>query len=139
MEGRNRGFGIVSQACKAGALPAELHARLPTHQIEQYTSCSLILTTSALLSLWTFGTIRPMAQPCRFTLGYAVRQDVLQFRLIIKTVLSSIRYSWAVCRRRSSRFRAYSSKALHISFAERRKFSFMTFSSCRRSSLSLPS
>ena len=26
MEGRDRGFGKVSQACKAGALPAELHA-----------------------------------------------------------------------------------------------------------------
>jgi hypothetical protein len=40
-----------------------------------------------------------------------------QLRLIIKTVLPSIRSSSPVCRRRSSCFRAYSNKALQISLA----------------------
>jgi hypothetical protein len=72
-----------------------------------------------------------------FQFGISISE--FQFRLMIKTVLSSIRSSSPICRRRSSRFSAYSSRALQMSFAGSRLCSRMTFSSCWRSSLSLPS
>jgi hypothetical protein len=67
------------------------------------------------------------------------RHGIRQFRLMIKTVLSSIRYSSPICRKRSSRLTAYSSSALQMSFGVCRLCSRMTISSWRRSSLSLPS
>jgi hypothetical protein len=72
-------------------------------------------------------------------LGRRSRRRHLLSRLMIKTVLSSIRSCSPICRRRSSRFRAYSSSELHMSFAGSSWCSRMTFSRFCRSSLSLPS
>ena len=76
----------------------------------------------------------------RFTLAtIVISHHTGQLRLMIKTVLSSIRSSSPAWRSRSSRLTAYSSSALHMSLGDCRLCSRMTFSSCRRSSLSLPS
>jgi hypothetical protein len=53
-----------------------------------------------------------------------------QIRLIMNTVLSSIRSCSPICRRRLSSFRAYCSNALQMSFAVCMQCSRITASSC---------
>jgi hypothetical protein len=53
-----------------------------------------------------------------------------QFRLIMNTVLSSIRSCSPICRRRSSSFRAHCSNALQMSFAVCMQCLRITASSC---------
>ena len=67
----DRRFGVISAACKAGALPAELHVPRFFHPTDQYTSCKNSATNDEQPISWnTWNTFLGKDKTVAHTLGF---------------------------------------------------------------------